>query len=142
MGVGPRLFLASAIGVAALVAGVGLGSAQDFAFCAAVKNLPAVQSNIGVTGAGMKAYDFQGGVWCSYGTHGPYVQRIPHVSKSKFKSQKGAPVKGLSGAVSAKAFGGYTTVSVLKGTTELVVGAKAPVAKIAAAAKAILPLVH
>lgn len=140
MGARLRIVVAVSVSAAALVACVGLGSAASPAFCLAAK--PAVQKNLGV-GKPLKVFDYEGGVWCSYGSKGPYVQRVPGISKAKFKAKAGSgkPVPGLGGpAYFAPAFGGYFTVSTLKGTTELVVGARSSEQKIVAATKAILPL--
>lgn len=119
---------------------VSVGSAGP-AFCTKAK--PPVQKNVGA-GKPTKYFPYKGGDWCAYGSKGPYVQRIPGVSKAAFKASAGSgkAVPGLGApAYFSPAGEGYSTVSALKGTTEIVVGAKSTEQKIAAATKGVLLLV-
>lgn len=141
MGGHTRILLASAVAGAALVASSGVSSAGP-AFCSVAK--PPVQKNVGA-GKPTKHFPYKGGDWCAYGSTGPYVQRIPGVSKAAFKASAGSgkSVRGLGvPAYFSPAGDGYSTVSALKGTTEIVVGAKSTEQRIVAATKGVLALVH
>lgn len=136
----------TAAGLAALAVAVPAGQSQDVAFC---KNATVVNA---MTKLGpvtpLKTFNVQGGVWCQYGgTHGQYVEEIPHYTQAKFAadqtSRRGKAFTGLGvPAFSTSGPGTYAAVFALKGSTEVAVGASSTLPKISAAVKAILPVIH
>jgi hypothetical protein len=147
--VGARHAIVFASIAAALLVAVPAGSGQDIGFCAAATHVAkGLMSNTGVTGAGVKASDYRGGTVCQYGgTHGMYIEKVPHVTLPSFKaeqqSSRGTAVTGVgTAAFSTPPFNGYVSLHVLKGTTEIVIGSKAKLAADVAAAKVVLTLVH
>lgn len=130
--------------LASLVVIVPAAQAQDIGFCASPKVVAAMR-NVGPVGS-MKPFDDHGGVWCQYGgTHGSFVEKLPHVTTAAFgqskASMQGKTLAGL-GVPAFSTAGSLPGVYALKGSTEIHVGAKATPAKLMAAVKAILALVH
>lgn len=134
----------TAAGLASLAVTVPAGQAQDFAFCANSKVVSAMKS-LGPVSP-MKPFDDHGGVFCQYGgTHGSFVEKLPHVTAAQFNQTKASMHGKTVGGLGVPAFataGSFPGVYALKGSTEIHLGAKSTTAKMTAAVKAILPVVH
>src|SRR3954470_21213703 len=124
----------AAVGLASLAVTVPGGQAQDAGFCSNAKVVGAM-SSLGSVG-GAKVFDAHPGTWCQYGgTHGSYVENVPHVTAAAFgqaqTSRRGTTSAGLGvPAFSTTGPGTYKAIFALKGSTEIAVGANSTPAKL------------